>query len=111
LADYYAQNGSWNGAQVLIGGDDITQGGLMHGGGPGGQGGWAAASLWPTQRECGGRLGRAIQRPVAFEPACARVRLWREASAWNAARIGRRAYGYNDGCAEQNFLDASIALS
>jgi two-component system OmpR family sensor kinase/two-component system sensor histidine kinase BaeS len=39
LADDYAQNGSWSGAQVLIGGDDATRGGMMHGGGPGGQGG------------------------------------------------------------------------
>jgi two-component system OmpR family sensor kinase len=34
LADYYAQNGSWSGVQVFIGG-----GGMMRSSGPGGQGG------------------------------------------------------------------------
>jgi two-component system OmpR family sensor kinase len=37
LADYYAQNGSWNGAQAFIGEDSMMgRGGMMRGGGPGG---------------------------------------------------------------------------
>src|SRR5512136_1969396 len=32
LADYYAQNGSWNGVGALVGGNGMGGSGMMHGG-------------------------------------------------------------------------------